>query len=343
MKIQPKHQAFAYRFQAFLTVFIALQTVAIAQIFPNLGGQRAGISAMTFLKNELSPRAVAMGGAAMALPGDGFAMGLNPAAATGIDYPNVSLSSRTLTAGLYQSYLGAMLPMANKSTLMVSMNYISSGYQKRRTEFQPFGDGTSYSSNAWKLGLGYSKSLSKMFSFGVNVNLLRENLAQYGVTAASVDLGFLYRTDWKDLSFAVTLRDFGVNSTISGSELAVGYNRPNGVQPESYGAPTLFAMGISIVPLKIDQHQILAAFQLNHPNDNAENLRLGAEYCFDSLLFVRAGFKINVPGEHLAFGAGVKSRIGAFPFRIEATAMPNTYLGWQYILGVSIGFIKPGQ
>lgn len=327
-----------------LVFFLAgLNSELSAQIFPNLGGQRSGISAMPFLKNDLSPRSNAMGGASLALPGDPFSMTVNPAGAANSLYPTLALATRKMPAGLFQSYLGGIYPTENKAAWMFSMNYLSSGAQKRRTEFQPMGDGTVYSSDAWKLGFGYSKALSKMFSFGVNINFIREQLAQYAANAASVDLGFLYRTDWKELSFAVGLQHFGVNSTLSGSELAVMYNRQNEVTKESYGAPTLFSMGVSMVPYHQEQHRVLTSLQLNHPNDNAENIRIGAEYEFDSTLFVRAGYRLNVKGEGFSAGVGVRDRIGAFPFRIEYAIIPNRYLGLMHSIGLSLGFHKVGQ
>ncbi len=317
--------------------------VCPAQVFPELGSQRAGISAMPFLKNDLSPRSLGMGGASVALPGDAWSMAVNPAAGALNPHPVLGISSRTLIPGVSQSWLGFTLPGKNRSAWMVSANLLSSGPQKRRTEFQPAGDGSYYSSNSLKAGVGYSRALSKMFSFGVNVHFIHEQLARYRASAASVDLGFLYRTDWKDLSFAVGLQHFGVNTTLSGSDLPVMYNRENGVVTSSYGAPTLFSMGVSLVPFREGPHEILTAIQLNHPNDNAENIRIGVEYVFDSLLYVRTGFKINVPGESVSFSAGLRTRIGAFPLRIELATLPNRYLGWISSVGISAGFHKNRQ
>ena len=349
MKMKTLHFAPAQFFCRNLSGILALILIlagiesAQAQVFPNLGGQRAGISAMTFLKNDVSPRSVAMGGANMALQGDGYAMSTNPAGGVATEFPSLALSTRVLPANILQTYLGAIIPTKNRSAWMVSMNYFSTGTQKRRTEFQPFGDGTVYSSNAWKVGAGYSKSLSKMFSFGLNVNFVREELAQYAVNAASVDMGFLYQTDWKNLSFAVGLQHFGVNSTLSGSDLPTNYNRAQGVKTESYGAPTLFSMGVSMIPLKIEAHQLVASLQLNHPNDNSENIRIGTEYSYDSLIFVRVGYKFNVIGESVSMGAGVRTRIGAVPLMVEFTTLPTRYLGWQYVVGLRVGFQKVRQ
>lgn len=327
-----------------LLLFAGLLSQSLyAQVFPNLGGQRAGISAMPFLKNDLSPRSAALSGASIALDGDPYSMTVNPAAASLAKYPSVAVTSRRMPAGIFQSYLGGIIPMKDRSALLVSLNYFSTGTQKRRTEFQPFGDGTVYNSDAAKVGIGYSKSLSKMFSFGLNLNFINERLAQYSANAITADLGFLYKTDWRDLSFAVGFQHFGGNSTLSGSDLAVMYNRGDGVSKEGYGAPTLFSMGVSMLAFQEGIHKVVGSVQLNHPNDNAENIRIGAEYTLDSLFFLRAGYKVNVQGESYSAGIGARTRIGSFPLRFEYAIAPNRYLGLFHTVGITIGFIKPGQ
>jgi hypothetical protein len=55
---------------------------------------------------------------------------------------------------------------------------------------------------------------------------------------------------------------------------------------------------------------------LNHPNDNAENIRLGAEYAFEKMFFLRAGVKRTIgesllgksssAADDLSLGAGVR-------------------------------------
>jgi hypothetical protein len=308
-----------------------------AQVFPNLGSQRIGISALTFLKNDLSPRSIAMGGASISLAGDPYAMHVNPAGGADNLQPLAAASTRTLPAAVFQTFAGILIPTDNKAAWMLSMNYMGSGSQKRRTEFQPFGDGTFFVSDAFKLGFGYSKALSKMFSFGLNAHYIREQLAQYASNAIAVDMGFMYKTDWKHLNFAVGLQHFGANSTLSGSELPVMYNRSAGTGKESYGAPTLFSMGASMVPWSAGKHEILVSAQLNHPNDNAENIRLGAEYTLDSMFFLRVGLRVNVPGEHISGGVGFKRILGRVPLSVEYAVLPNDYLGWMHTIGLSIG------
>ncbi len=88
---------------------LALATQAVqAQVLPNLGGQRAGISAMPFLKNDLSPKSVSMGGASVALNGEPYSMTVNPAAASNMEHPVLAFSTRIMPAGLFQSYLSGI-------------------------------------------------------------------------------------------------------------------------------------------------------------------------------------------------------------------------------------------
>lgn len=321
---------------------ILMSGIISAQVFPNLGGQRAGISALTFLKNDLSPRSASMGGASVSLPGDAFSMAVNPAGNASLRFPSLAISSTTNASGIVQSFLGFSLPTKSAGVWMGSLNYLSSGLQKQRTEFQPFGDGTLYSSDAFKAGIGYSRALSKMFSCGMNLNYVREQLGPYSANAVTADLGFLYKTDWKDLSFAVGFQHFGGTSTLNGSALAVNYNRDQAAT-EGYGAPTMFSMGVSMMAYRNERHKVLAAAQLNHPNDNAENIRLGIQYTFDSLFHLRLGYKVNVIGENLTAGAGIQTRMGAFPMSIEYSLVPNSFIGMIHSLGITIGFIRPGN
>ena len=74
-------------------LFFFGMSLAQAQLFPNLGGQRAGISALTFLKMEVSPRAAGLAGANVVLSGDGYSAFVNPATADEISGLSVAASN----------------------------------------------------------------------------------------------------------------------------------------------------------------------------------------------------------------------------------------------------------
>ena len=152
-----------------------------------------------------------------------------------------------------------------------------------------------------------------------------------------VDLGFLYRTDIKDLRFAVFIQNFGPNSKLSGStnrDTALN-NRP--IVLDDYPAPAIFKLGVSMVPYESPDgdRKLTVYLQLNHPNDNAENLRFGGEFAYKDLLFLRAGYKLNIKDQNFpTAGLGVRTRMGRHPLILDYAMDPLEFLGIIHRIGV---------
>jgi hypothetical protein len=89
---------------------------------------------------------------------------------------------------------------------------------------------------------------------------------------------------------------------------------------QSFSVPTEFRLGVAMEPLQTDDHVLTTSLQLNHPNDNAEHVRLGLEYAYQKTFFLRAGLKRTIgqqflgadltSEENVTFGAGVLVPIG---------------------------------
>lgn len=318
-----------------MLILVVLTTKAQAQLIPNLGGQRVGISTLTFLKTDISPRSMSLGGANLTLSADGMSAFHNPALMA--QNKNIRLAANDLVigAGMHQSWLSGILPMkSSTSALGLSINYFSSGAMKVRTEFQPAGTGELFYSNQFAAAVSYSKMLSDRFSFGANLKLIREVMAQYKNNTAAFDLGFLYTTDVKDFKFGIVVKNFGGNSSLSGDFLNVGFNR-TAPSLDKYNVPTTFRIGASVKPIKKDNHSVLVAVQLEHPNDNSENIRLGIEYDFKELLYVRTGYKINVVGEKFpTMGIGYRATMRRNILMVNYSVNPTQYLGTLHLFGI---------
>lgn len=320
---------------------IFLQLKVQAQLIPNLGGQRAGTSAFTFLKLSTSPKQTAMGGAQIAVPGDGFAANVNPASIIDVNNLTFSLSNTTYISNINNSFLGVVIPTKNNNTFAVHLQTLRTDAIKKRTEFQPDGTGEFYYSSNLAAGVSFARKLSDYFSYGVSGRYINEYLDTYSVHSAVLDLGFLYKTDFKELKFAVLLNNFGVNSKIDGETKRITtFGNPNRTT-ESYSPPTIFKIGVSAVPLRKDRHVLLVAAELHHPNDNSENIRLGVEYEYMELFAFRAGYKIGIDDQpYPTFGFGLKTRIGKNPLRIEYAAEPYQNLGFTNQIGIQLGLTK---
>jgi hypothetical protein len=325
-------------FHILLLLLLAVPA-AQAQLLPRLGGQRAGISALTFLKIDPSPRSAAMAGANVALAGDVYSTNTNPAGLADVDKLSFAAANTFWSAGINHAYFTGVKP-TKIGYFGLSITSLMTGKMERRTEFQPDGTGQFFSASNTAIGLTYSQRLTDYFSYGVTLKYVNEQLAEYVAHTGVVDLGFLYRTDWKDLSFAVALQSFGTNSKLKGDYEPDGLNSKP-VTLSSYPAPTLFKLGVSMIPWKTDDKSLTTIVQLNHPNDNAENIRIGLEFEYKKLLFLRAGYKINVDDQkYPTAGIGVRARVGKHPLHIDYAVDPTPYLGWIHRFGLSFGLNK---
>ena len=330
-----KRPVLFHRSLVFCWILAAMTVEVVGQIFPNLGGQRAGISAISFLKMEHNPRTSGMGGAAVAITGDPFACQWNPAAITDLTSIQTAVSATLWPAGLNQGNAVAVLPTLKYGSFGISAAALTSGPMEKRTEYLPNGTGETFYVNNTSVGITYAKTLTEMFSYGLTARYINESIDQFSAHTAAFDLGFAYKTDFKGLRFAVVVNNFGLNSRLKPklkSNMAP-------IDIESYPAPTVFSIGASMKVLKNERNTLLAAFQLNHPNDNAENLRLGLEYTWRSLFYLRAGYKINVPDQKLpTAGVGFNMRIRKNPLQLDYMIEPMQRFGWAQRISLTIIF-----
>lgn len=327
--------------------FLLTAVITRAQILPNYGGERAGISTLSFLKNDLSVTSTGLAGASLAIDGDAYSALSNPAALTHLKYSSYALSHLFIGAGINQSYFSGVYGLKDQvSKLAFSINSLNSGAMEERTEFQPEGTGRKVYVTNMAFGLTYSRRLSEVFSAGVTLKYIYENMAGFTNHNATVDLAFIYETDVKDLQFAVMVQNFGGNSSLSndGNTLPVLFNRDTEVSLDDNTVPTIFKLGASFKPLKTEKQSLIISVQLNHPNDNAENYSLGAMYQIQDLLFFRAGYRINVRDQDFpTFGFSYRINLGAHPLYIDYGANPTNHLGLQNTFGLRIGLNKDSR
>ncbi len=328
------------------TIHIALILTAMAahtisaQILPNLGGQRAGLSTFSFLKNDMNPRSAAMAGASVSINTMGYSTFSNPSFIADLPAFNVTYSSYLVGAGIYQGYLSLAFPTKGTAAFGLSVNHLTSGQMEVRTEFQPDGTGQTVSASTIGTGLSFSKRLSDMFAFGVTVRWVHEQLAEYRNNTFTLDLGLAYQTDWRELAFAVMLQNFGGTSTLKGDYLEVDLNR-SGVPLESYASASVFRLGFSFMTYERKKHGLRFMFELDHPSDNAENFRLGLEFNYVKILYLRAGYTFNFDGHSWpVFGVGVRTHLGVHYLYIDYAAVPTNNLGFQHTFGLSFTLNK---
>ena len=260
-----------------------------AQLLPNLGGQRVGISTFQFLKLGVGARGVGMGESFAAVANDASALHYNPAGLSQVREDQVIAAHTEYVVDIRHEFFGAMVHLSENDVLGASVVALHMAEMEVTTETQPFGSGSFFSFGDLAVGLSYSRRMTDQFSFGATVRYVQETMDVLTTRAVTFDLGTYYWTGLGTTRFAVVISNFGGDVAPEGSVTASDGKVTSTFQ--SFSVPTVFRLGFAFDPVATEQHRLTGAFQLDHPNDNAENFRLGLEYGWNETFFLRAGVK----------------------------------------------------
>jgi hypothetical protein len=312
-----------------------LSATADAQLIPLLGGQRAGISSLQFLKIGSSARAAGMAESFVALADDASALQYNPAGLVQFAGHQVMFTHTNWLVDLKHEFIGAVYRISPADAVGVSFISLHTDDMEVTTETQPFGTGRYFSYGDVALGLSYARALTEQFSFGATVRYVEETIDVLKTRAFMIDLGTYYRTGLGSTRFSVVVSNFGGNVSPEGS---VTLPRRETVSDfQEFSPPTLFRLGFAFEPLQDEVNRITTSVQLNHPNDNSENLALGAEYAWNELFHIRVGYKLNVDEEGITAGAGVLAPVGDVKAGFDYSFAEFGRLGGVHRLTIRLG------
>lgn len=289
----------------FVTISLVIFSFADinAQLFPVLGGQRAGISTAQFLKIGVGGRASSMADAFVAISNDVSALYWNPAGLSQFDANQVIFSHNEWLVDINHDFLGAVYHLDNTNSFGVSLTALTMDNMKVTTEFAPFGTGEYFSFSDIAVAVTYARKMTEQFSVGASVKYIEETLDKLKMRGVMIDLGTYYWTGLGTTRFAVTVSNFGNDLAPDGDVVLVGDRTKSDWQ--SFSPPTIFRIGFAFEPYEDDINRITTSVQLNHPNDNSENFGLGVEYAYNKMFYARGGYKFNVDEQNYSFGTGV--------------------------------------
>jgi len=320
-----------------ITISLILFSIADinAQLFPVLGGQRAGISTAQFLKIGVGGRASAMGDAFIAIANDVSALYWNPAGLSQFSENQIIFSHNKWIVDINHDFLGAVYHLDNDNTFGIAFTALSMDKMKVTTEFSPFGTGEYYGFSDIAIAISYSRKMTEQFSFGGTIKYMEETLDKLKMRGFMIDLGTYYWTGLGSTRFAVTVSNFGNDLAPDGEVVLVG-NRTKS-EWQSFSPPTMFKIGFAFEPYEDEINRITASIQLNHPNDNSENFVIGAEYSYDKMFYLRSGYKVNVDEQNYSFGAGVSLPISIANVSVDYSFSNFTRLGSVHRFSLILG------
>jgi opacity protein-like surface antigen len=261
---------------------------------------KTGTTAAPLLKIGVGPRAIGMGGAFAATADDISAMYWNPGG-LGSSYGNEAMFNHTFWfAGMSVIYAGVTSRIGDFGTLGVFVETLGLDEMDVRTVEAPRGTGERFDAGEMVIGLSFGRNLTDDFGIGFTAKYVRENIWHSSATGIALDVGVLYRIAvLNELRLAASVSNFGTKMQMEGIDnlmvVQVGGSTGNlintNVELESYDLPLLFRVGVAADVVKSEENRLTLAVDAVHPNDNTEYLNTGAEYGWNEMLFVRAGWK----------------------------------------------------
>lgn len=314
----------------------AVQIETRAQLFPVLGGQRAGISTAEFLKIGVGGRASAMGESFVAVANDVSALYWNPAGLVQFQEDQVMFSHNIWVVDINHDFLGAVYHLDHENAFGISVISLSMQDMPVTTEFQPRGTGEYFGYGDIAVALTYSRKMTDQFSFGGTIRYIEETLDKLKMRGVMIDLGTFYWTGLGSTRFAVAVSNFGNQLAPDGNVVLIGKREKS--EWQAFSPPTIFRIGFAFEPYENENNKLTASIQLNHPNDNSENVGTALEYNWNNTLFLRGGYKFNVEEQNYSLGAGVNVPISIADITVDYGFSNFTKLGSAHRFSIILGF-----
>jgi hypothetical protein len=315
-----------------------------AQLLPQFGQERVGISTVTALKLLGSPRSAALVNATVAMP-DGVQVWLNPALAAELapDYA-FGVFSQRLVADIWYHALSLGGHLWRQGTWVLGVAGMVVPPIEETTEFRPYGTGRQIRFGHWNAGLTYGHRFTEQFAAGVSLRYVREQWSEARLEGLVWDAGTLYWTGIGSVRLAVSVSHFGLPLRASGSVAtfrAGDFLAGQRSDFQGFAPPTVFRIGVAGEVLQSERQRWSWMAAVEHPSDQAESYALASEYAvrfsaaFPAELMLRAGLRAPA-AERWALGVGCRIPVAPFLLQVDYAFSLLTPAGGLHRIGCSV-------
>jgi hypothetical protein len=314
----------------------------------NIERQRRAQTGMKFLSISVDPRAAAVGSAVTAQEqASSIAMFYNPASMGRMEQDvHVSIGQVQWIADASYNYGAIAIRPGGGNYGTIGMSVVAASYGEfeetiRFDNSQGYIDIGTFSPSAMAVGLGYANVLTDRFSVGANTRYVRQSLAEsimsynggsaerrdFTESTMAFDFGVLYRTGFRSLNFAVSVRNFSQEITYAEENLEL---------------PLTFSIGMAmdvtdLTPSMSGPHKMLLSVDAERPRDYSEQLKVGLEYMFMNTLALRGGYAFPTDEEGIHLGAGLQTEVGGLTFGADYAYGSFGLFGNVHRLGMQMG------
>jgi long-subunit fatty acid transport protein len=316
----------------FLIAALLLCAVAATAQEQAVNVSKRGTSAAPFLSIQQGARASAMGGAFVALASDPSALFWNPAGIARLDGIQVMFDHTLWIADIHYNFLAATFDIGDIGAVGVSVTASAIDQMNVTTVAEPNGTGQIFEVQDVAASAAIALNLTDNFSIGFNPKYISQSIWEASASTFAFDMGILYRTPFEGFTLGMSIQNFGPKMKMDGQSLLVlhdgnlessGNNGriPATLETDEWALPLYFRVGVAWTPVLGDVHALNIEADAIVPSDNYQSVNLGAEYVFNGMFAIRAGYKslfLDEAEESFTLGAGVQHRfVGNLGIKVD--------------------------
>jgi hypothetical protein len=318
-------------------------------------GNRTGTSGANELLIPVGTRDIAMAGATTAISSGVEALFWNPAGAAKTDADvSIYASHMSYIADIGVNSAAVSARFEPLGVLSLELKALSFGDIPLTTVLTPDGTGATFSPQFFTVGLTYSRQLTDRIAVGVTGLVIAERMADVSANGVAFNVGVVYDhlLDLQGLSFGLAVKNIGPQMKFEGSGLDIEASAPSLDRPPYYykveaagfELPSTFEIGIGYRHPLAEDHGLLFAVAFQNNNYSDDEYKIGMEYEFQDVLFLRGGYDYS-PSESDArenifgatFGAGVHTTVGGVNIRFDYAFRAVKFFESNHIFSLTLG------
>jgi hypothetical protein len=319
------------------------------------GGNRTGTGGAAQLLIPVGARGISMGLSNISSTSGVEALYWNPAGAAKMNNSAAAtFSHMNYIADIGVEYGAVSANFQNFGILSLSLKSLSVGDILVTTTRDPDGTGKTFSPQMMTAGLTYSRQLTDQVAVGMTVNYVTETLDQVSASTIAFNVGLMYDNlaSVKGLAFGIVLKNLGPKMQYDGSGLLIEADAASLTRSPQYykissapfELPTSFELGFSFKPVIDQMNSLLASATFQNNNFSGDEYKLGLEYGYNNLFFVRGGYDLspkNQTDEYIygfTAGAGINYDMEGISIKVDYAYRDVKYFDANHIFQISLGF-----
>ncbi len=340
-------------------VFVVMLAVLSTQVMAG-DPARTGTAAGEQLLVPVGARSLGMGGANLAYTSGVEAIYWNPAGLANMNNRAAGMfSTMQIFGDINVNYAAIGVDFEGLGTLGFSLKAFDIGDIPLTTAQDQDGlSGQTFAPTMVTVGITYAKRLTDAIGFGFTSKLVHEGVPRASATAFAFDAGIQYNQlgGINGLAFGVTVKNIGTNMEFTGSGLLVnGTSVGTNISGESLSEfverpaasnqlPANIELGLGYNRPINEENQVVFSGIFDSRNFGNDIFKLGAEYQYNDLVFLRGGYnflqKTEAEDELYRFtlGFGLHYAFGNSDLTFDYAYRDSQYFDGNNVFSLQLAF-----